>query len=92
MTRRITNKYKLTAPLLQKPPISKPYIPPELGKPEKRLSVRANTVDFFQACVEARGPHELKQIPPSQNPAATLLEHMQVHSVPINTKRGMTNK
>ena len=83
------NKYKLTTPLPQKPPTPKPYIPPKLVKSEERLAVRANTVGFSQACVEARGPHELNKLPPSPYPASKLLKQMRVHGVPIKAERGM---
>ena len=89
VTRGINNKYKLTTLLPQKHPTPKPYIPPELGKSSERLAVRANTVGFFQSCVEARGPNNLNQLPPSPQSAATLFEHMQIHGVPINMERGM---
>ena len=88
----INNHYKLTTPFPQKPPTSKPYIPTKLGKSEKRLAVRANTVGFFHAYVEARGPNELNRLPPIQYPAATLLKHMRLHGFPIKIERGMTNQ
>ena len=47
---------------------------------------------FSPACVEARGPHELNQLPPSLHPEAKLLEHLRVHGVPIKTERGMTTQ
>ena len=46
---------------------------------------------FFQARVEARGPHELNQLPPNPHPAAAHLDHMRVHGVPIKIERGMTD-
>ena len=76
----------------QIPPTPKPYLPLDLGKSAERLAVRANTVGFFQACVEARPPQELNQISPNPHPDATLLEHMRVHSVPIKAERGMTKQ
>ena len=89
-TRGINNKCKLTTPLPQKPPTSKPYIPPKLGKSVERLAVRGNTVGIFQACLEARVPNELNQLPQSPHTAATLFNHMRVHAVPIKVERGMT--
>ena len=76
----------------QKSPTSKPYILTKLGKSVERLAVRAITVGFFQACVEARGPHELNHLPPRPHPAATLLKQMRVHGVPIKTVRVMTTQ
>ena len=43
-------------------------------------------------CVEARGPHELKNLPPSMHPAVTLLKHMRLHSVPIKDQEIMTEQ
>ena len=80
---------KYTLP--KKAQATKPYIPPELGKSAKRFEDRANNIGFYQACVEARGPHELNKLPRNQHPASALLEHMRLHGVPIQTKRGMTN-
>ena len=79
MPTRVIIKYKLTKTLPKKTPTSKPYLPPNLGKSSKQLAVKNNTVGFFQACVEARGPHELNKLPPSPYPAATLLKHMRVN-------------
>ena len=89
---RVINKYKITKTLLQIPPTPKTYLPPDLGHSSERLSVRANTVGFFQACVEAIGLHELNQLPPSPHPAATLLKHMKVHGIAIKLQRGMTTQ
>ena len=90
-TRGIPHYIKLPKTLSQKKPAPQPYIPPELGKSAQRLASRANNVGFFQACVEARGPHELNQLPPNPHPATALLDHMQVHGVPIKIERGMTD-
>ena len=65
-TRGINNKYKLATPLLKKPPTSKPYIPPELGKSAKRLAVRANTVGFSSMC---RGKRPTRDQPATPKPA-----------------------
>ena len=59
------------------------YIPPELGKSEKLLAGRENSVGFSQACVEASAPHKPNQLPPNPHPATALLDHMRVHGVPI---------
>ena len=91
-TRGIPHNIKLTKPLYQKPPAPKPYLPPKLGKSAQRLAIRANNVRFFQACVEARGPHELNELPPNPHPAAALLDHMRLYRVPIKIERGMTDE
>ena len=88
-TRDIPYNPKLTYTLSKKTPAPKPYIPPELGKSEKRLASISNSVEFFQACVESRGSHELNQLPQNPHPATALLDHMQVHWVPIKIERGM---
>ena len=75
-----------------KTPTSKTYLPPDLGKSAIQPAVKTNTVGFFQACVEARGPHDLNKFHPITHSAATLLEHMQVHGVPITVERGMTEQ
>ena len=90
-TRGIPHNIKLTKTLSHKIPAPKPYLPPKLGKSAQRLASRADNVGFFQACVEARSPHKLNQLPPNPHPAATLLEHMRVHGVPIKTKLAMTD-
>ena len=90
-TRNIKYNSNLNKTLAKKKPATKPYIPPELGKSARRFKDRANNVGFYQACVEARGPHELNKIPRNQHPASALLEHMRVLGVPIQTKRGMTD-
>ena len=61
-------RYKCTKSLPEKNPTSKPYLPPYLGKSAKELALKANTVGFFQACVEARGPHDLNKLPPNHAP------------------------
>ena len=88
-TRGIPHNIKLTKTLSQKPPAPKPYLPPELGKSAQLLAIIADNVGFFQACVEARDPHMLNQLPPNQHLAAALLNHMRVHGVPIKTEQGM---
>ena len=90
-TRGIPHNTKLKKTLSQKTPAPQPYIPPELGKSAQRLASRANNVGFFQACVEARFPHELNQLPPKPHPATTLLDHMRVHGVTIKIEQGMTD-
>ena len=90
-TRNIEYKTNLKYTLAKKTQATKPYIPPELGKSDRRFEDRANNVGFYQACVEARGPHELNKLPRNQHPASALLENMRVHGVPIPTKRGMTD-
>ena len=84
-TRDITHKNKLNYKLAKKTQAPKPYIPPELGKSAKRFEDIAHIVGFFQACVEARGPHELNKLPENLHPATALMEHMRVHGVPIKT-------
>ena len=86
---RGVTKYKLATILLKIPPTSKPYLPPYLGKLAEKIAVKTNTVGFFQACVEERGPYKLNKLPPCPHPAATPIEHMQVHGVPITAERGM---
>ena len=90
-TRYITYNPKITYNLPKKTQAPKPYIPPELGKSAKRFASRANSVGFFQACVEARGPHEPNNLPQNQHPVTALLEHMRVYGVPIKIERGMTD-
>ena len=90
-TRGIIN-YKLTKTLPEKTPTSKPYLPPDIGNSAKQLALKANTVRFFQTCVEARVPHELNKLPPSTHPDVTILKHMQVHGLPITAKRGMAEQ
>ena len=90
-TRDITYNPKITYKLSKQTQALKPYIPPELGKSAKRFADRANSGGFFQACVEARGPHELNKLPRNPHPATALLEHMRVHGIPIKTERGMTD-
>ena len=90
-TRDITYNPKITNKLSKKTQAPKPYIPPELGQSAKRFASRANNVGFFQACVEARGPHELNKLPRNPHPATALLEHMRVLGVTIKTERVMTN-
>ena len=90
-TRNIDYRSNLKNILAKKTPAPNPYIPPELGKSARRYEDRANNEGFYQACVEARGPHELNKIPRNQHPASALLEHMRVHGVPIQTKIGMTD-
>ena len=90
-TRGIPHNTKLTKKLSQKIPAPQPYTPPQLGKSAKRLASRENSVGFFQACVEARGPHEINQLPPNPHPATALLDHMQVHGVPIKIERDITD-
>ena len=90
-TRNITYKNNLKYTLSKKTQAPKPYIPPELGKSAKPFEDIAHIVGFFQACVEARGPHELNKPPRNPHPATALLEHMRVHGVPIKTERGMTD-
>ena len=70
----------------------KPYLPPDLGKSAERLAVRSNDVGFLKGCVEARGPHELNQLPPNPHPTTTLIAHMREHGVPMSAKRGMTKQ
>ena len=89
---RGVNKYKMTKTLIQIPPTSKPYPPPNLGKSGERLAVRSNNIGFCQACVETRSPHEGNQLPPKPHPAATILEDMIVYGVPIEVERGMTKQ
>ena len=84
-TRDITHKNKFNYKLAKKTQAPKPHIPPELGKSAKRFQYRAHNVGFFQACVEARGPHELNKLPKNPHPTTALLEHMRAHGVPIKT-------
>ena len=81
--------YNLTNTISHKPPASKPSLPPDLGKPETRLEVRSDAVDFSQSCVESRVPHDIKKLPPRSHTAAKLLAHIQEKGVPIFEKRGM---
>ena len=90
-TRKIEYKTNLKYTLSKKTQATKLYIPPELGKSARRFEDRTNNVGFYQACVEARGPHELNKLPRNHYPASALLEHMWVHGVPIPTKRGMND-
>ena len=89
-TRVIPHNIKLTRTLSQKPPASKPCLPPELSNSAQRLASRAENVGVIQAFVEARFPHELNKLPPKPHTVAALLNHMRVHEVPIKTERGMT--
>ena len=91
-TRGIPTNIKITKPLSQKPSSPKPYLPPKLGKSAQRLAGRAKNVGFSQACVEARGPHKLNQLPTNPHPTEALLEHMRVHGVPIKIELGMTDE
>ena len=86
------HKYKTTRTLLEIPPTSKIYLPPDFGKSSQIPAVRSNPVYIFQACVEARGPHELNQLPPIPHPATTILAHMRVNGVQITAERGMTTQ
>ena len=87
----ITYNPKITYNVSKKTQAPKPYIPPKLGKSAKLFASRANSAGFFQACVESRYPHELNKLPKNPHPATALLEHMQVHGVPIKIERGMTD-
>ena len=83
VTRGIPHNIKFLKNCLRNHQHHNPKSPPELGKSEQRLASRANNVGFFQACVEAREPHELNQLPPNPHPAAALLYHMRVHGVRV---------
>ena len=60
---------------------------PELGKSAQVLAQRAERAGFFQTCVEARGPHELKALPAGSHPAVDLINHTRQHGVPIAMPR-----
>ena len=49
----------------------------------------SNTIGFFNACAEARGPPELQDLDPGSNPAASLLNHAPTHGIPINLPYGI---
>ena len=67
-TRNINYKSNFKNTLAEQKPATKPYIPPELGKSARRFEERENNVGFYQACLEARGPHELNKLPSNQHP------------------------
>ena len=79
----------LTSRTLDKAIPVNPFTPTDLSECANIMGNRKSYIEFFQACVEARVPPELEDLPVGSHPAAPILSHTSKHGVPINIPCGM---